>query len=406
MNEEQRESVFRRWLPGIGLVILTIALLFFFKSHDQDITTLVEEGRQELISYLQDLKPIIFKTEYNTEDVFNFAFYQKLPLDREDDKILQLEESSDRTRNYSIIPAADFQQPYSYKEFLEYVDADKKEKEKIDSILSSYIDDLSSAILYNEQNTLAVNSDLYLLNKAILADIYSYLHKTENKKVAGILPNNFGVSNNSGLKKMIPPKLPDHQNEFIVLTPDTAFKQQLSLDYQPSKVEEEEFEKNMAKLKERMKSLKISIAMNDNELFDETEKDSLKEKLKSLAKGRKRIVQDYSSKHYDSEVDSIIVRVNKITDKIKDMKFSFMADSVNKQFNFKIDKEGAKVFEMNLDMSGLDSAMKELSKNITKQNLERLKKFREMKEIYKVPDSINQKYIDSLMNKKNFNFEK
>lgn len=411
MNEEQRLTVFKRWLPGIGLVILTVALLFYFKNYEKEINTLVEKGKQNFISYLEDLKPIIFRTEYLTEDVFNFAFYQELPLDRQNDKVLQLEESSDKTNSYKIAPASETSKPYSYGGFLESIEATDKDNQRIDSILNSYIDDLSAAVLYNEKNTLAVNSNLHLLNKAILADIYSYLHSTENYQLAGLIPRNFRESNIRDIQKMLPPKLPDHQNEFIVLAPDTVFKQNLSFNYGTPEFnkkkfkqnfDEEAFERSMDSLKNKLKKLKIDIAIQNDEL--KAEKESLKTELKTLSQGRERIVRDYSARNYAPDVDSIIVKVNKVTDKLKSMSFAFLADTTNKKFNFNIKKDGAKVFEMNFDMSGFDSTMKKFSQEMVKENLEGLKELKKLKGMEELPDSVKQKFIDSVMEKQNFNF--
>ena len=228
-----RSHQIRKWLPIGGLVALTIALVIVFKASPNKIGHAVETGTASLLSYIDDLKPLIFKTEIKKEDVFDFAFNKNIPVDKEENKVLKVTRDNAQNEYIEIAPAFEANdRNYTYDKFLASIDADEQDKKAIDSILASYIKDLSSAILYDDKNTYAVNSNLVLLNKAILADIYGYLQSMNKERFKEIIPKKYTIKNTPALDSMTMAHAPGSPQEFIFLTQDTVFRKKLNVDYQ------------------------------------------------------------------------------------------------------------------------------------------------------------------------------
>ena len=86
-------STVKRLFPAAGIALLTIILLFYFKYNKSG--NLLEEGVGNIEDfYTQNLKPLFFNSEITNEEIFNFALYGNLPVDRNNNKIIQIKEPS------------------------------------------------------------------------------------------------------------------------------------------------------------------------------------------------------------------------------------------------------------------------------------------------------------------------
>ena len=93
----------KKFLPYIFLLLLTLVLMFFFKHHKQEISRMLEEGKNNIVSfYTSNLKPLFTQTQISEEDLFNFALYKSLPLDKDKNKVLVLSNDNLGNREYVI----------------------------------------------------------------------------------------------------------------------------------------------------------------------------------------------------------------------------------------------------------------------------------------------------------------
>ncbi len=79
----------------------------------------------------------MFGTEITNEDVFNFALYQTLPIDKIENKVLRISEIDGET-NYEVIPNSYKESTENYQNFINYMGFSGEQKNKLDSILESY----------------------------------------------------------------------------------------------------------------------------------------------------------------------------------------------------------------------------------------------------------------------------
>lgn len=213
---------FKKFIPYIFLFLLTIALMFFFKYNRRDISKIIEAGKNNLLTLAKNLKPLLFETEINNEDVFNFALYQSIPLDKNKNKVLLISKDEPGNNIYEIRPASYNQQTRNYDTFLKLLGLNEKQKAEADSILNSYKKEIYSSVLVNDKNTIAVNPKLPVLQQAVLADLISFAQKVDETKSKELFPNAYKFYNNKKISNMIVSAKEIPQNEYILISPDTV----------------------------------------------------------------------------------------------------------------------------------------------------------------------------------------
>ena len=104
-NTNRFRDLAKKYLPVSSLILLTILLMIFFRYKKNDIGRLIESGKENLISfYAQNLKPLFATTDISNEDVFNFALYQSIPIDKQNNKILTVTNQDADNQVYEIKP--------------------------------------------------------------------------------------------------------------------------------------------------------------------------------------------------------------------------------------------------------------------------------------------------------------
>jgi hypothetical protein len=236
MERQNKKSFFtltrtKRFLPLLFLLILTIALMIFFKQHKRIIGHMFEEGKNNLISfYSNKLKPLLFQTKISEEDVFNFALYRSIPLDKEKNKVLFITNDEPGNQVFEIKPAVYNPNTQNYNTFVQYLGMDKTEKAKSDSILNSYKDKIYSYILVSGENAFAVNPQITDVQQAVLADLISFAHKVNEKKCAELFKDKYDWADKQRLKNVIASAKEVPKNEYLLITPDTVAKTRLKWD--------------------------------------------------------------------------------------------------------------------------------------------------------------------------------
>jgi len=234
-------SKVKKYIPFILLILLTIALMFFFKYKKRDISRMIEASKNNLLTLAQNLKPLLFQTNITDEDVFNFALYQSLPLDKEKNKVLVISNDGSNNNVYEIKPASYNTSTNNYEIFAKYLGLNETQRKEADSILSSYKKEIYSSVLVNDKNTVAVNPKLVELQQAALADILSFAQKVNAAKTHDLFPQTYKFYKNDKVANMIVSAKETPQNEYILITPDTVARTHFTWN-------QEKFNRNMSEL--------------------------------------------------------------------------------------------------------------------------------------------------------------
>lgn len=212
-------GLIRKYLPGIGLAFLTIMLMFYFKESKDGFNDFVEKGKVGIVDfYTENLRPIFYSSQLTNEDVFNFAMYQNLPVDKENNKYLTVGQKTDGTDYFQIVPGKELKNSDNYNKFLNGLNITGDEKERIDSIISSYKDQIYTLILSNEDKTFAVSPEITELRKAIITDLINFTETVKAKNSKNTKELAFAKA-----KLTQPYSYNLDNNEYVLLSPDTIF---------------------------------------------------------------------------------------------------------------------------------------------------------------------------------------
>ena len=354
LEEKPYHQRIKRWSPVIGFTALTLLVMLLLKFNPDFIENIFEEQKLNLAGfYKENLRPLLFASELTNEDIFNFAFFNQLPLDNTKSQYIQL--GSDQAGNeYFEINTAGFSaNEDNFNKFVETLSLSADQKQKFDSIMSSYAEALQTQILVNDKNTVAISPNLWNFRKAIAADILAFA-KTSSEGVSNALPVLFKVES-PVVQKVVHKVRTNRDNEYIFFTPDTLFIDKFVFN-------EDEFKQEMELAKTEMKRSVEEIKWHEKEM----QKLSLVNlKLdSSLIKLRKAPRVD---KNINIFIDSNVCRVNIDRIEIPEIEFPDM-DSLEaiineatkqvKAFTFKFDlpKPGKNFQKFNIKIEHDDSA--------------------------------------------------
>lgn len=203
--------------PAFGLVALTVVLMSFFKLSPEFMDDLFETQKGNIIDfYTKNLRPYFQEDELTKDDIFNFAFSQVLPIDGSGQNVISLDESGSGA-SIAIRQSSFGDSIMSLKEFTEKLDLDKTQQLKLNNVLKKYEDKIRGSILVNDNNTVAVNANLWNYNMALKAEILAIA--AENETFAKVMP--------AGLMESMPAfasiDFADNEDSFVCINPDTVF---------------------------------------------------------------------------------------------------------------------------------------------------------------------------------------
>ncbi|HEX2865813.1 MAG TPA: hypothetical protein VHO03_02165 [Ignavibacteriales bacterium] len=307
----------RKTMSLVGLVGLTIALTFYFKTNK--LENIVEAQKGNLLSfYTKSLQPLFLGKEVTNEDIFNFAFYHELPLDRQNRQYLQLGVDTLGRQYVEFRDVSGVQKTNNLEAFSSRLNLNEFQRRQMDSILGSYGEKIKSQILVNDNNTVAINENLWNLNKALLADLFLFASKANKAKFKEILPPSAQFADNPDLPKMVSEVKEADVNRYIFVTSDSIFQHDYKFDM-------EQFRKNSEQLK-----LDAQKADKDVKLQMKFEK-------------------DYAA------------QIKKNSGKHKDMGFSFYLDSTRFRIRVpEVSPETAEIPDMEEIAKQIETAAKEL----------------------------------------------
>lgn len=319
-NKNLKEFI-KKYLPVSSLIILTLFLMIFFRYNKRDINRLIEEGKNNLVSfYAQNLKPLFATTEISNEDVFNFALYQSLPIDKENNRVLLVSDEISGSQIYEIKPSTFNPNTYNYNSYADFLELSPVDKLKADSILNTYKKEIYLSILTNEKNALAINPKLGELQKAVLADLIAFSEQVNYEKANKLFQMQNKLLSGKNLTTFTASAKEFPGNDYIFITPDTVLQTEFEIDTREfDKLKDLELERKFAEGK--LKNIKIEY---EPERTDRHSKRNLK-------KGERIFVHQFDSNFvkvvipfdditaYSSAVlnDSIKANLKKAADKLR-----------------------------------------------------------------------------------------
>jgi hypothetical protein len=256
-TETSNRFSFKKWIPIGSLTIVTLALMAVLKFNPNLISNLIEEQKSNLAGfYKENLQPLLYAADLTNEDIFNFAVYQELPLDSSDQQMLKLGYDPAGTEYFEIKNASNISHSNNLKSFVTALDLNDAEIDMIDSIIGSYSDQLSSLVLVNDKNSVAINPNIWNTRKVILADILSFAKKHAGQNYSRILPTEVAGLDNNTIMKWVNDAKSVKANQYIFFTPDSIFEDDFVFDMEEFKVQMENVKDELAELNEQSNELK------------------------------------------------------------------------------------------------------------------------------------------------------
>ena len=359
--ESHKSSSFRfkRYSPFLGFAVLTVMLMIFLKFNPQVINRLVEQQKTNLAGfYKQNLKPLLYAANLSNEDIFNFAFDNRLPLDKNNSQFLQLGYDTLGKGYFEIKTGNVGGSKNNLEKFIAALDLNAYQREKVDSILQAYAEDLQSQVLVNDKNTVAINPNIWNFKKAILADIIAFAQNANSKEFAKICPADVKFYNNKSFVSAINVVKKTKDNNYIFFTPDTIFSE-------PYVFDQKQFKDDFRKMKDQMKSAKqdfekmtvnLNLGQNINKLKNDPSW-SGNFKVQFDNNTCRVNMSDMIQEIPMPDFDSIMVEVDKATDVLKNVTINIpdipgIRNQVN--FNYKVNIPGhSKEMKIKVDLDSV-----------------------------------------------------
>lgn len=367
----------KKWSPVIGFAALTIIIMLLLKFNPNIFENIFEEQKLNIAGfYKENLKPLLFASELSNEDIFNFAFYNQLPLDNTKSQYIQLGSDQSGNEYFEINTAGFSAKEDNFRKFVETLSLNTEQKQQFDSLMSSYARALQTQILVNDKNTVAINPNLWNYQKAIVAEILAFA-KASSKGVADAMPSLFKVE--TPVVQQVVHNVKAHKdNEYIFFTPDSLFIDTFVFD-------EGEFEEEMkltrTLVKKNLEDLKKHKKdMNELKLVNLNLDSSIINLKKSPRFDRNINVfidSNFCRVHIDKieipgfvfpDMDSLESIINEATKQVKAFTFKFDLPETGKQyrkFDFKFEQEDSTgAFNFSVPVPDIDSILSEHFNNL------------------------------------------
>ncbi len=288
--KSKRGFKFKKYAPVFAIVILTAALMLFYKYNLSDVDKIVKESENNLLSYYtKNLKPLFVNTRLDADDVFNFAFNRVVPLDREKNQYLSIGVNESGKEYFEIRNNLDIKNLHSKDEFVSKMELNENQKTEFDKILNGYAENLESQVVLSEDNAIGVNENLWTLNRAIIANVLQFAESASSKNLHQIVTPAINFVNNPKVDDLIRFAVSKKSNKYVLLTPDTIVST-------PIEINIEKFEKERKELENQKE--KLVITMKDETKSRKLHEDELKKLSKELENLKITIRLDTSAKVY------------------------------------------------------------------------------------------------------------
>ena len=230
-NKNKGFSKFNWFRSSTAFIALTGAVLFFFWLNPMFINKQIDEHKLSLVEfYSQNLRPLFEDKNLTTAQVFDFAFNNSIVLDNNTQHELHIDA---RDGNSSIIEVRlrdGSVETIKFEDFLERLEISSEGKDEIDSILNYYAPKIASSILVNDNNSIAVNSDLVSLQEAVRAEVYNVALAHNSRGLQVVMPHVPIIRDRHNIAQFVSQVKNTNSNKFLVFSPDTVFTMQLFID--------------------------------------------------------------------------------------------------------------------------------------------------------------------------------
>lgn len=348
---------FKRWTPAIGIAIVTIALIVVFKINPNILNHIIEQQKSNIAGfYKENLQPLLFAADINNEDIFNFAVYQQLPLDKSNQQFLTLGNDPQGSEYFEINKKNKVDEKNNFQNFVSVLKLNDNETKLIDSIIGSYSEQLSSLVLVNDKNSVAINPNIWNTRKAILADIITFSQAHAKENFNKLVPAQLVNYDNASVNKWVSENKKVKDNQYIFFTPDSIFTETFEFDMNEFKKNMQKMEKELAQMNKENKTIfqfKFDI---DSSLTNLNKEHNWQKGFKVFVDSNSFHVKipdvNFPSMDFPN-FDSISSIISELTKNLVNVKPNFtQIPFESRSFNFKIhsgDSLKFKKYEFNLD---------------------------------------------------------
>ena len=249
-----------KWSPAISLAVLTISLMVVLNFNPDIVKNLLEEQKSNIAGfYKENLQPLLFASDINNEDIFNFAMYKQLPIDKQNNQYLQLGYDP-HGKEYVEIKNLDTPiNQNNFEKFVMALDLNKAQRKQMDSIIEKYAEELGNKVLINQNNTVAINSNLWNYQRAIQSDLFAFAENSNKKEFHKFVPSTVSIVGNQRLAQAVNKVRTEKNNNYIFLTPDSIFSEPFEFDIQKYKSKLKELEKSLEKQNNNVQKFQVKL---------------------------------------------------------------------------------------------------------------------------------------------------
>lgn len=249
-----------KWSPAVSLALLTVAIMVFLNFNPDIIKDLVEEQKSNIAGfYKENLQPLLFTSDINNEDIFNFAMYKQLPLDKQSNQYLQLGYDKQGKEYVEIKNIETPQNENNFESFIKALDLNQIQRKQIDSIIERYAEELGNQILVNENKTVAINSNLWNYQRAIQSDLFAFAENSNRNEFRKFVPSSVSLVRNPKVVEAVNSIRTTKNKNYIFLTPDSIFSEPLEFDLEKFRSGIKELEKRLEKQNTKLQKLQVNL---------------------------------------------------------------------------------------------------------------------------------------------------
>ncbi len=249
-----------KWILAAALVLITLGVMTALKINPNLINNIWEDQKTLLSGfYKENLKPVLFAANLTTDDIFNFAVNNELPLDNSRKQYLLLGYDDSGKEFFEIRTSDEKLKRESYNNFIAAMKLDEEQKEIVDSILVSYCEALESQLLVNDNNTVAINPNLWNYRKAIFADLLMTAEKLNDKEFYKVVPGGIDLNDRVKIVHAVERLKTSAANEYIFVTPDSVFTDSYEFIHEEHQIKILEVEKQIAVHEKEIEQFNLSI---------------------------------------------------------------------------------------------------------------------------------------------------
>ena len=238
---------------GIAASILILIVLLV-------ISNIKEDKTSDSFAALSGFSPISSSNNITNEDIFNFALYNRLPFNEKKSQYIELG-SDEMGDEYIAITANDTTIPLnSLRNYYMAMGLDEEQIRQFDSILGIYAEMIRQKALFQKENKIALNTNLWNLNSALTTDLILFSVNANEGQFEKFVPT-YATSSNS-IDMMKKEVHIDHNDPFLILTIDTLVIRPFEINVSVVNAGIDTIEKSMLHLKRHLK--KSLVALNDS----------------------------------------------------------------------------------------------------------------------------------------------